>query len=465
MDKRTRDLGAASLPSLLVRLSLPGMISMVVMSLYNIIDTMWVSGLPKGTEAIAALTVLMPLQMVAGSLGMGAGAGVTSLVSRRFGERRLDEVNHIAGNAVTLPVLLGVGVAGVCLALPKQLALAFGGSPELIEPAVSYLRVVAWGFPFQIFTMTAHGLYRGAGNATTPMYIQGAAAITNAALDPFLIYGWGPFPALGLPGAALATVIAQVLGCAISVTYLMSWRSAYQIAPSHLRLKLSILRDIADVGLPSFINGCVRSSVGSVVNWVLAGFGPAAIAAQGLSMRIVMLMLSLLGPGVSQAVVPIAGYSFGAKNYRRMWRTWATSSLWLSTVSIVLGSLVIGFAHQILAPFARQPELLQLSIWALRLRVATIFLVEPQMMAVFTFQGMGMGLRALILTMSRDVFFVIPLVIVLARFFGVHGAFAAQPVADVLGLFVTAVMLRRAYQQYPSKASAPQPQAEPLASE
>ncbi|HUS80691.1 MAG TPA: MATE family efflux transporter, partial [Armatimonadota bacterium] len=139
MDKRTEAMGNTPIGLLLVKMSLPGMVSMVAMSLYNIIDTMWVSGLPNGTEAIAALTVVMPLQMIAGALGMGAGAGVTSLVSRRFGERRLDEVNQIAGNAVVLPVLLGVSVAAICLAFPEAMALLFGGSRELVPTAVSYL--------------------------------------------------------------------------------------------------------------------------------------------------------------------------------------------------------------------------------------------------------------------------------------------------------------------------------------
>ncbi len=460
MAKRTAEMGSAPIGPLLIRMSIPGIISMVVMSLYNIVDTLWVSGLENGTEAIAALTVLMPLQQIAGALGMGAGAGVTSLVSRRFGERRVDEVNTIAGNAVVLPVILGVGVAAICLMFPEAMALLFGGSRELVSVAIIYLNVSAFGFPFQIFTMTVNGLYRGSGNTLTPMYIMAASALLNAGLDPFLIYGWGPFPELGLRGAAMATVTAQVLGFLISIIYLNSGRSGYRIKPSDLRLRVAILRDIAAVGVPSFINGCVRSTVGSVFNWVLAGFGPAAIAAQGLSMRVVMLMLSFMGPGVSQAVVPITGFNFGAKDYRRMWRTWLTSSAGLSAIGVVLASVIIIFAESILSPFTKDPEFLALAVWALRLKVATIFLVEPQMMGVFTFQGMGMGFRAMVLSLARNVIFVIPLVIWLANTFGVKGAFAAQPVADVLGLLIAGPMLWKAYRQYPPSASDPQPDSE-----
>lgn len=168
-------------------------------------------------------------------------------------------------------------------------------------------------------------------------------------------------------------------------------------------------------------------------------------------MRVMMLMLSFMGPGVSQALVPIVGFNFGAQNYRRMWRAWLTASLSLSAIGIVLSSVIILFAPSILAPLAREPELLRLSVWAARMKVCTIFLVEPQMMGVFTFQGMGV--RALVLTTTRGVVFVVPALIILAHFFGVHGAFAAQPAADLFGLLVAGSMLWRAYRQYPLSAS------------
>ncbi len=457
MDKRTADLGTAPIGRLLVRLSIPGVIGMVVMSLYNIIDTLWVSGLENGMEAIAALTVLFPLQMVSGALGMGAGAGVGSLVARRFGERRLEEVNRIAGNAVTLPIVMGVGTATICLAFPESLALLFGGSRELVPLAVIYLTTVAFGFPFLMLTMTLNGLYRGAGNTLMPMCIMGASAAVNATLDPFLIYGWGPFPALGLQGAALATLTAQLVGCLVSMVYLLSRRSGYRIAGRDLRLRLPILRDIAQVGAPAFASACTRSVVGSVFNWVLAGFGPAAVAAQGLSLRVMRLVISLLGPGVYQGLLPIVGFNFGAKDYRRMWRAYRTAATWLSGMGFALSSVMLVFAPQVLAPFARDPELARLAVWALRLKISTIFLVEPQMMAVGTFEGMGMGLRAMVLTLTRNVVLVVPALLVLTHYFGVEGAFAAQPLGDVLSLAVAGTLLWRAYRAYPPSASAPKP--------
>ncbi|MBN1460157.1 MAG: MATE family efflux transporter, partial [Armatimonadetes bacterium] len=391
MSKRTSDLGEAPLGPLMVKLSIPGMIGMLVMSVYNIVDTLWVSGLPYGTEAIAALTVLFPFQMIAMALGMGVSAGATSLVSRRFGAGRAAEANQAAGNAISLALALGAFFALLGILYAGPVVRAFGATPEIVGPSIAYLTIVAFGFPFQMFAMTLGGLYRGSGNTVTPMAIMACSAVTNAALDPFLIYGWGPFPELGIRGAAVATLVAQFVAAGISFFYLRSRRSGYHVRANDLKLHWGVVRDIAEVGLPASAMMGMRSVIASVYNWVLAGFGPEALAAHGLSHRVIMLVISVLGGGVHTALMPITGYSFGAKDYRRLWRAYKIAAVWTSGGAFLLTMLVWAFCHQILTPFAREAGLLSLAILSLRIRTCTLFLVEPQMMAIFTLQGMGMG--------------------------------------------------------------------------
>jgi putative MATE family efflux protein len=433
----------------MVRLSIPGMVGMLVSSLYNIIGTFWVSGLSEGTHAIAALTVLFPLQMIAGALGMGLTAGVISLVSRRFGEARIEDVHQAAGNALVLALGLGLSMALVLLPLARPAVLLFGATAEILGPSVTYLEIVALGFPFLLFSMVASGLYRGSGNTLVPMLLLVCGAVLNAALDPFLIYGWGPFPRLGIAGAALATVISQGVGALCSVWYLWSRHSGYSLRPVHFRLRGRVLADIAQVGAPASAESVLRSLVASVSNWLLGQFGPAAIAAQGLSMRVFMLMISCLGGGVNQALVPTVGYCFGARDYRRLWCAYRIAALWTGIGGLILGLLIGVYAARILAPFIREPELARLGPMALRWRVCTFFLVEPQMMAVFMFQGMGKGGQAMVLTLVRNVVLVVPALFVLGWAFGVAGVFAAQAVADVLALFLAAALVVRAYRRYP----------------
>jgi len=456
LDRRTADLGTASLGPLMVKLSIPGMVGMLVMSLYNVVDTFWVSGLPTGTVAVAALTVVFPIQMIAGAVGLGTAAGVTSLVARRFGAARAREANQAAGNAISLALLAGslFALAGVLGAEP--LLRLFGARAEVMAPAVAYLTWVAPGLPFMMLSMVLNALFRAAGNTLTPMLILASAAVINATLGPLLIYGVGPFPRMEVPGAALATVISQVSTTAVALLYLRGARSAYSLRRQDLRLRLPIIQDIAQVGAPAVADSWLRSIVASVFNWVLAAFGPVAIAAHGLSLRVMMVVIACLGGGVNQALTPIVGYSFGGRDYRRMWRAYRIAAVWTGGGGLLLGAAVCALASRILAPFARDPELLRLGALSLRLKMCTFFLVEPQMMAVFTLQGMGMGGRAMLLTVSRNAVLVVPGVILLSAWFGVTGAFSAQAVADVLALFIAAVVLWRVYRRHrPSATDVP----------
>lgn len=449
MKQKTTALGTAPLGPLMIRMSIPGMVGMLVASLYNVVNTFWVAGLPEGTHAIAALTVLFPLQMIAGAMGMGLTAGVTSLAARRFGAARLEEAHCAAGNALLLSVALGGALALALLPLARPAVLLFGATTEILEPSVSYLTIVACGFPFLLFTMTSSGLYRGSGDTLVPMLLQLVGAVLNAILDPFLIYGWGPFPHLGIAGAALATVISQGVGAVCSLVYLYGRRSGYTLRLQHFRLRWRVLADISQVGSPAAADSVLRSVVASLTNGVLGGFGPAALAAHGLSMRVMMLMVSCLGGGVNQALVPTVGYCFGSGDYRRLWRAYRIAALWTGIGGLLISTLLCVFAVPILSPFTKDPELARLGPLALRLRVCTFFLVEPQMMAVFMFQGMGMGGRAMWLTLSRNVLLVVPLLFPLAWLFGAAGVFAAQGVADVLCLFLAVVLVVQVYRRYP----------------
>ena len=453
VSKRTAELGTLPLGRLLLSLSLPSIVGMVVMSLYNLIDTFWVGRLPQGTAAMAALTVLFPLQMVAGSLGNGTGVGVSSLAARRFGAQRADEAGLVAGHAVLLPLLFGVLLTVICVLVPAPLVRFFGASPEVQPLAVEYLRALALGMPFLLSVMTLSGLFRGAGNTVLPMAMMITSALLNAVLAPLLILGRCGFPALGMTGAGLATACAQFAGAALATIYLWSGKGGYRITLRHLRLRGDILLGIARVGLPAAVQGCIGSVVGLTFNTVLGRFGTQAVAAQGLALRIMMLIISFIGGGVYQGLLPVVAYSFGAKNYRRMWRAYKAAAVGTSSIAIFLALLTISLTPQIVGLFTKDPELIKLAVIAFRLRIVTLFLVEPQMMGVASLQGMGKGVQALMVTMTRDALLVIPTLLLLAHYGGVMWAYGAQPISDVLTLFVTATIMVKAYRQHPPSAT------------
>ncbi len=442
MQRSATDLGIQPLGRLLVKLSIPGMLGMLVMALYNIVDTFWVARL--GGTAIAALTVNFPLQMIAGAVGIGTGVGVASLVARRLGQARGQEVNDIGGQVIIVPLSSGVVIALVSLLIPRQLLHLFGATEEIAELARAYLTAVAFGFPFLLFTMTANGLYRGLGNTLTPMVIMATSSGINLFLDPLLIFGIGPFPALGVQGAGLATAISQFAASLLSVSYLFSARSGYRIRLPNLRVRYAILVDIAQVGGPTALMHIGQSLVLSIFNWVLGGFGAVAIAAYGLTFRVTMLIFPIVA-GVNQGLLPIVGFNFGAKQYRRMWHALKLAAAATSLIGLGIGVLIWIAATPIVQVFTREPELVELTVIAVRLVVLALWLVGPQIMAVSTLQGMGRGTEAMLLNFARQIIFVIPGLLILSHTFGVVGAFAARPVADLLGFLATAIYIRMVY--------------------
>ncbi|MFP3904012.1 MAG: MATE family efflux transporter [Armatimonadota bacterium] len=448
IDKNTEDLGDAPILPLLVRLSIPGIIGMLVMSLYNIVDTYWVSGIDDGTNAIAALTILWPIQMISAAIAMGTGVGVSSLVSRRSGQGRHEAVGDAAGHGIVVPFLVGAVMLVVCASIPRQLAVVFGAPPEVVEYTAGYLRYLAWGFPAMFVVMSFNGFYRGMGNAVTPMLIMITSAVTNMMVDPFLIYGWGPFPELGIEGAGISTVIAEIAALTLSMGYFLSPRSPYTINWHNLRLQLPVLSDIAQVGAPSAAMAFLRPLVGIAFNWALYGFGPEAIAAQGIGMRVMGLMVAF-AIGLHQGLLPIVGFNFGAKNLRRMWKAFVTAVIIGVCMGLVfLGMSVVG-GEAIVRLFTDEPELISLAMLALLLKVASMPFMEPQMMTVALLEGMGDGKRALLLTLCRQLLFVLPLLWLLPHFFGVTGVFVSQTVASVLSVAVAAWLARNAYRRYP----------------
>jgi putative MATE family efflux protein len=454
MHKRTADLGVAPLGRLLLKLSLPAVIGMLVMALYNIIDTFWAARL--GESAVAALTVVFPWQMIVGALGVGTGVGVSSLVSRRFGEGRGEGANRTAGQTVLFACTLGPLLTLTAVLFSAPVVRLFGATPELEGLARDYLHAVALGVPFVLFLMATSGLYRGAGNTVFPTVTVTISAVLNAAIAPVLIFGLGGFPALGVTGAGLATASSQFLASIMGVIYLWSRHSGFQVQARHLRPDLEVIRDIFQVGAPAFAMQVVGSIVVSLYNGVLGGFGTAAIAAYGINFRLLTLVMMPIF-GTSQGLMPIVGFNYGARQYHRMWRGVTLASVGTAGTGLVLGAAFWLGAPAVTGIFTRYTpglELERLTILAVRITLVTMWLVGPQIMFISAMQGMGHGTHALVLALTRQLIFLTPGIYVLSRAYGVTGAYAAQPVADALSFAVSAGFLWYMVKRYkPDRAA------------
>jgi putative MATE family efflux protein len=445
VQEYTERLGYAPLGRLLLRLSLPGIASTVTASLYNVVDTFWVARL--GHEAIAALTIVFPYQILFIAVAVGTGIGITSLVSRRFGERNLEATDHIAGQIFFLSLGIGLIFMLAAVLFSERILVSIGATPDILEFADQYLVIISYGAPMIIFALVSGQLIRGSGDAVKPMIIMISASVLNMILDPLMILGIGPFPEMGIRGAAWATVIAQFVGAALALFYLLAHRTTYKIQAKHLPPDLSVLKDIYRVGAPSMILELTESFAFVLFNIVVSAFGSVAIAAVGLVIRISDLAFMPI-IGVSNGLLPIIGYNFGAKLFHRLWKATIIASLGIAALLAVATVIAEVLAPQIIGIFSREAELMETTVPAIRILLSTLIFVGPSIMFVTVFQGLSRGVMALVLSLVRQFLLFIPLLYLFRYLWGLTGVWCSLPASDILSFLITFLIVYREYRKH-----------------
>jgi len=418
------------------------MASMITLTLYNLVDTFWVSKL--GHQAIAALTIVLPYHVLIIAIGVGIGAGIGALTSRRFGERNIESTNHAAGQVFSLAVFYGVIFIVAAAFFSEPILTMIGATPDIMDFATQYMVILGFGTPFMFFLLMGGSLLRGSGDAIRPMIFTIIAQVANIILDPLLIFGLGPFPEMGIRGAALGTVIGQLIGAGLIFFYIVSGKSTYQIKLAHLKPSLSIQRDIYRVGFPSMIMLITESICFALFNIILSAFGSLALAAIGITIRISDLAFMPIF-GVSQGLLPIIGFNFGARLWNRLWRAVKLASGGLALFMGVALLILEIFAPNLIGIFSDDPELIAIAAPAMRIVLSTLVIVGPTLLFVTTFQGLSKGKEALILALIRQFVFFVPLLFILPRFWGMTGMWLALPASDILGFIIASLWLFREY--------------------
>jgi putative MATE family efflux protein len=444
MQKHTERLGNAPLASLLVKLSLPGMAATIAISLYNIVDTFWVSRL--GHEAIAALTIVFPYQILAMAVGLGTGTGIGALVSRYFGEKNINATNLAAGQIFFLSLFWGVVFLIPAILFPDKILVAFGATEDIMKFAKIYLVVTSFGATANVFVLLAGSLIRGSGDIVKPTIIMITSSFLNIILDPFLILGLGPFPEMGIKGAAFATVTAQGAGMLLGIYYLLGNRTTFRFDRKCLIPRWLIIKKIYRVGAPASIQQLTESFAFVLFNKVVSIYGSVPIAAVGIAIRLSDLAFMPI-IGVSNALLPVVGYNFGAVNQERLWK-----SIKISSIGIVMLLAVFTVVYEIWTPevagiFIKDPETLRVAIPSMRVMLSAMVFIGPSILFITAFQGLSMGGMALWLSLARQFILFIPLLYLLEYLLGLTGIWLALPASDVLGFAVILAFLLREYRK------------------
>lgn len=432
MKSGSATFGTQPIPQLLIRQAVPAAVGILVMSLNVLIDTIFV-GQWIGANAIAAINVVLPVSFFIAALGMAIGLGGGSIISRALGKDNLAKATKTFGNQIVLNFSLTISFALVGLLFMDSIIPAFGGKGALFEPAKIYYTIVLYGVPILGFCMMGNNVIRAVGKPKYAMYAMMLPSISNLILDYVLIYIFD----FGMYGAAWATTLSYGV-CGIYILYFFTSKNA-ELKPllSDFKIEWSITKEIGALGSVTLARQAVVSISVLLVNNLLYRLdGESAVAVYAIISRLLMFSLFPI-LGITQGFIPIAGYNYGAKNKKRVEQVIRTAVLYSSGLATLVFMMIYAFSNSIGTIFTSEPLVLQKTPAAIRWVFAATPIVGIQLIGAAYYQAIGKALPALLLTLTRQGFFFIPLLYILPGFLGIDGVWIAFPIAELLAAIVT----------------------------
>jgi putative MATE family efflux protein len=441
------DLGKDAIFPLILKMSWPSIISMTAMALYNFIDTFWLAR--YSSQALAALTICFPIQLIAAAVGLGTGIGAGSFAARMLGAGKILQARQTAGQIFFLSFLFGAVMIISVLLFGDEIILAFGATQEIMPLCRDYLYIVVFCAPFGLFTLMANNLLRAEGRPLLSMYVFLITFAVSIILDPLLIFGIGPFPAMGIKGVAIAVLTANLLSFLSSLIFLTSKSSRYEFKLQYTRPNIQILKSIYSTGLPSMITDLIIVFFMVIYNHALAGYGFRAIAAFGICFRITS-MATMVVLGIGAGLMPIIAFNKGARLYQRLRESvYAGLKVSLSFAAVAFVLIEI-FAAPIVGIFSKDTALIVMGVENLRIHALALVMIAYFIIIINVFMGLGKGSLAMFLLFFRDIVVFIPLLIILPYFWEIRGAWLAFPLSNLIAIFVVVYLTNKEMRRYES---------------
>lgn len=436
-------LGSEPIGRLLTQYAIPAIIAMTASSLYNMADSIFI-GHGVGALAISGLALTFPLMNLAAAFGSLVGVGASTLVSVKLGQKDYDGANHILGNVLVLNVLLGVGFTLVFWLLLDPILYFFGASEQTIGYARDYMRIILLGNVITHMYLGLNSVLRSSGFPKMAMYATLSSVIINCILNPLFIFvfNWG------IQGSAWATVISQAISLTGQLIHFSKPTQLLHFRKGIYRLRTEIIQAILSIGLSPFLMNLCSCMIVILINRGLKEHGgDMAIGAYGIVNRIAFLFVMII-MGFNQGMQPIAGYNFGAKLYHRVTEVTRLTMRWAVGVASV-GFLLCQLTPEvIIGLFTTDQELIDIASKGLHIVFAVYPIVGFQMVATNFFMSIGMSRKAIFLSLTRQLIFLIPCLIILPPLMGQIGVWISIPIADVMAASVTAFMLIRQFKKF-----------------
>lgn len=418
--------GTEALGKLLRQQAIPASIGILIMSIYGIVDTFFV-GRWVGANGIGAITVVLPITYLIASIGMSIGVGGASIISRALGDKNPDKAHKTFANQVTLTLFLAIGIAFLCYLYIDEVLFAFGGKGEIQGYARDYFEIILIGVPFLAWAMMSNNVIRAEGYPKVAMFILIVPAVANIILDPLLIVVFD----MGIKGAAWATSLSYIASATYAAYFFFVGKSELKVNRETLKLNGAIVKEIAAIGSVTLARQGTISVLAIVLNNSLFAYGgEMGLSMYGIINRL-MLFINFPVLGITQGYVPIVGYNYGAKLWDRVAAVTRLSMKSATIIALGIFTILMILAPNIVNIFTEDAELIAKTAPAMRFTFLATPLLAISLLGSAYFQAIGKALPALLLALTKQGFFLIPLVLILPLFFGLNGIWFSFPIADL----------------------------------
>lgn len=439
-DAKAARMGTESLLPLIIKMSLPSMFSMLIQSLYNIVDSIFVSRV--GETALSAVSLVFPIQMLIVAVGVGTAVGVGSLISRKLGAQRQDIAQKVASHGLLLSLLSGIVFLIFGLFFSDNFAYAFSDNEVLIQPAISYCRITSVCAVFPFVSMLCERLMQSCGDTMTPMFTVLTGCITNIILDPILIFGYFGFPELGVTGAAIATVIGQIIGCIVTVIMVNKKRFAVKATIKGLQPDGSIIRQIYEVGFPAMVMQAIGSVLNILMNAILIAFSETAVAVYGVYFKVQSFVFMPVF-GMNQGLMPIMAFNYGAKNRDRMMKAMKIGMVVAFCFMTLCTVIFQAIPAQIMSLFDAQGEMMTIGCKALKTISFNFPFAAIGILIGTIFQSTGHGFYSMVNSVLRQLVLILPLAKLFSILWGLEGVWWSYPIAEITSLIFVLILFKR----------------------
>lgn len=456
-------MGTARMGPLIFSMALPAMVSMIINALYNIVDSIFVAQYSQ--SALAAVSLVFPLQTLVVAIGVGTGVGVNSLISRRLGEKRQLHANSAAEHGIALSIIGGIVFLVLGFGLSGVFVNAFGAAEDVATQAVQYSHIAVGLSIFVMISMMCEKVQQSTGNMIIPMLQGLTGAIVNIILDPLMIFGIGPFPEMGVTGAALATVIGQIFGMLIGLWGVFKHQKVLRLNMRKFKWRLQTVKDIYRVGLPGIVMQSITSVMTAGMNGILIGFSQTAVNVLAVYFKLQTFVFMPVF-GLNQGALPVMGYNYGARNKKRLFGAYRIA-LGTAVAIMLLGFVLFQlFPEPMLMMFvdrtdaAAMQEMLDTGVPALKTISLSFVGAAFGIINSTVFQATARGLNSLIVSVCRQLVIILPAAWLLGRFVGLNAIWYSFPIAEIVSFLISYLLLWREYQSELKYLGAGQEEAE-----